>query len=216
MAVATRTPTPKEAVQIQKRLAVRVVRRTTFRRLDTVAGVDISVKNDEARAAVVVLAFPGMEIVETATAVRPIEFPYVPGLLGFREVPAIAEAYEKLAVEPDLLLVDGHGLAHPRRFGVACYVGVELGRPAIGCGKSLLVGEHRDPAARRGSRTRLEHRGEVIGAVLRTRDGVKPIYVSIGHRVDLPTAVKIVLRCARRYRLPEPIRAADRIAGLIP
>ncbi len=206
-------------MRIQRRLAARVVKRNTFESLDavdTVAGVDVSIKRGEARAAIVVLAYPGMELVDQSTAVRPVEFPYVPGLLAFRELPAILDAYEELATQPDLLMVDGHGYAHPRRFGVGCYVGVELDLPAIGCGKSLLVGEHRAPGARRGSRTQLKHKGEVIGTCLRTRDGVKPIYVSIGHRIDLPTAERVALRCARRYRLPEPIRAADRAAGLVP
>ena len=209
-------PTPKQAVALQRELAVRVIRETTFAAPATIAGIDISVRGETARAAVVVLSFPGLEVLETATAVRPVEFPYVPGLLSFRELPSILDAYEELRIEPELLMVDGHGLAHPRRFGLACDLGVELDRPTIGCGKSRLVGEHREPGQRRGSRTQLRHRGEVIGHVLRTRDGVRPVFVSIGHRIDLETATRIVLRCARRYRLPEPTRAADRAAGLIP
>lgn len=207
--------TPKAAVALQEELRHRVIRRASSRPIRTVAGVDISVRNDEARAAIVVLKFPAMEPVDRSTAVRPVEFPYVPGLLGFREVPSILDAFAKLRTRPDLLVVDGHGLAHPRRFGVACHVGVELDLPSIGCGKSRLVGEHREPGARRGSRAALRHKGEVIGSVLRTRDGVKPVYVSIGHRMDLPTAVRTVLRSCSRYRLPEPIRHAHHTAGLI-
>ena len=186
-------------------------------RLKRVAGVDVGVRNGRVQAAVAVLAYPSLEPLATATAVRPVEFPYVPGLLAFREVPAILDAFERLAAgggpAPQLLLVDGHGYAHPRRFGVACHVGVELGLPALGCGKSRLVGEHREPGSRRGSRCRLTDRGEVIGTVLRTRDRVRPVYVSVGHRIELGDAVRVVLGCARRYRLPEPIRAADRAAG---
>jgi deoxyribonuclease V len=162
-----------------------------------------------------VFSFPALEPLANATATRPVEFPYVPGLLAFRELPALLEAYAGLAEEPDLLLVDGHGLAHPRRFGIACHLGVELDRPSIGCGKSLLVGEHAEPAPRRGSSTLLLHRGERIGRCLRTRAGVRPVYVSIGHRCALEHAVSIVLACAPRYRLPEPIRAADHLAGRI-
>lgn len=213
-------PTPREAVALQRELAGRVIRETTGGPPETIGGVDISVRDGKARAAIVVASYPGLEPIESATAVRPVEFPYVPGLLGFRELPSILDAYERLARKltagVDLFMVDGHGLAHPRRFGIACQLGVELDRPAIGCAKSLLVGEYREPGLRRGSSTRLRHRGEVIGRVLRTRDGVRPVFVSIGHRVDLDTATRIVLRCARRYRLPEPTRAADRAAGRIP
>ncbi len=206
-------PAPSEAVALQRELAARVVRRNDFGELHTVAGADTSIRNGHVFAAICVFSFPELEPLESASAVRAVEFPYVPGLLGFREVPALVEAFERLRVRPDFLLVDGHGLAHPRRFGVACHLGVELDLPSIGCGKSLLVGEHRQPAGRRGSRTRLVHRGEVVGTVLRTRAGVKPIYVSLGHRFDLPTAVGLALACTKGFRLPEPIRAADRAAG---
>lgn len=201
---------------LQRELAGRVVRRGSLPDLRTVAGVDVSVKGGEARAAVVVLAWPGMELVEQAVAVRPAEFPYVPGLLAFRELPVILNAYDLLATDPDCLLVDGHGLHHPRRFGVACMLGVVLDKPAIGCGKSRLCGTHREPGPRRGARTQVRHDGEVIGTCLRTRDGVRPVYPSIGHRVDLATATRTILAAARRTRLPEPIRAADRVAGLVP
>ena len=206
-------PSPREAALLQTRWRSQVVRRRTFRRLERIGGVDIAVKGGRARAAVCVLRFPELELIEQATAERPLVFPYVPGLLGFREVPAIQAALEEIEALPDCVLVDGHGLAHPRRFGVACHLGIATGLATIGCGKSLLVGEHRQPGIRRGSGTRLVHDGEVIGRAVRTRDGTKPIYVSIGHRIDLDTAVRIVLRCAPRFRLPEPIRMADRLAG---
>ncbi len=173
---------PSDAVVLQRELASRVVRANAFGEVATIAGVDTSIRNERVHAAICVFAFPSLEPLETRTSIRPVEFPYVPGLLAFREIPALLEAFEKLRERPDFLLVDGHGLAHPRRFGIACHLGVELDLPAIGCGKSLLVGEHREPAERRGSRTRLCHQGEVIGSALRTRTAVKPVYVSIGTR----------------------------------
>jgi deoxyribonuclease V len=202
-------------VALQRALAARVVR-AGRPRVATVLGADTSVRAGRVHAALCLFSFPALELLASATAVRPAEFPYVPGLLAIREVPALLEAYAKLPEEPDLLLVDGHGLAHPRRCGIACYLGVELDRPSLGCGKTLLVGEHRPPGNRRGACTRLFHRGEVVGACLRTREGVRPVYVSLGHRIELALAVRIVLACARRRRLPEPIWAADRLAGRVP
>ena len=207
--------TPREAVRMQALLRDRVRLRRPRRRPRLVAGADVAydLERKIAHAGVIVFALPGLEEIERQGASRPLTFPYVPGLLSFRESPSILDAFDRLTAHPDLILVDGHGLAHPRRFGIACHLGVELELPTIGIGKSRLGGEHREPGLPRGCRTQLKHKGEVIGTVLRTRDGVKPIYVSIGHRVDLETAVKYVLRCARRYRLPEPIRAADQLAG---
>jgi deoxyribonuclease V len=190
-----------------------VVRERDFDPPRLVAGVDISVGERRAWAAVVVLTWPGLEVVERRTAERELEFPYVPGLLSFRELPSIFEAYDALEREPDLVFVDGHGLAHPRRFGIASHLGVALDRPSIGCGKSLLVGQHREPLRNRGSRRALVHQGETIGCALRTRDGVRPLYVSIGHRIDLETAVRLVLRASPRYRIPEPVRQAHVAAG---
>ena len=205
----------RELVALQEKLRTRVIRRPTVGKIRLIGGVDVSIRNNEARAAVVALSWPGLKLVEQATAIRPVDLPYIPGLLGFRELPSILDAYARLESRPDVFIVDGHGLAHPRRCGIACMFGLEIDRPAIGCGKSLYVGEHKEPAARRGSRTALRHKGEVIASVLRTRDGVKPVYVSIGHRVDLSTAVRILLQSASKYRLPEPIRQADRVAGEI-
>lgn len=207
-------PSPREAAALQERWRAKVIRRRTFGVPATVAGVDVSVKAGRARAAVRIFSFPALEPLEAVTAEQEVVFPYVPGLLGFREVPCIRDAFERLETLPDVALVDGHGEAHPRRFGVACHLGVELDLPTIGCGKSLFVGEHRDPGLRRGCHTRLVHKGELIGRAVRTRDGVKPIYVSIGHRVDLDSAVRLVLRCSRGYRLPEPVRAAHATAAL--
>lgn len=150
--------------------------------------------------------------VDGATARRRTDFPYVPGLLSFREAPASLDALERLGTEIDLLLVDGHGVAHPRRFGLACHLGVLADLPSIGVAKSRLVGRHEEPAEERGSREALVDGDEVVGAVVRTRAGVRPVFVSVGHRVGLETAVELVLRCAPRYRLPEPIRQADRLS----
>ena len=153
------------------------------------------------------------EIVEERVARRPLTFPYVPGLLSFREAPAVLAALSELTVPVDALLCDGHGIAHPRRFGLACHVGILTGTPTIGCAKRVLVGAHGEIAPVRGSRAPLEHREERVGTVLRTRDGVRPVFVSIGHRVDLAVAEALVLDCAIGFRLPEPIRRADRLVS---
>jgi deoxyribonuclease V len=169
-------------------------------------------------AAIVVMRLPDLETVETATARLPTRFPYVPGLLSFREVPAIQKALRRLTVAPELLLCDGHGYAHPRRFGLACHLGVIADIPAIGIGKSRLIGRHTEPGPARGDHTPLfgSHpktgKQERIGAVLRTRPGVKPVYVSIGHRVSLRTALALTARCLGRCRLPEPVRLADKLS----
>jgi deoxyribonuclease V len=206
-------PSPTEAAALQARRSAQVLRRATFGTPRSIAGVDIGIRGDRARGAVVVFTWPELVELERSVVEQPVRFPYVPGLLGFREVPCLVEAFARLSALPDVSLVDGHGLAHPRRFGVATHLGVELDLPTIGVGKSLLVGKHRAVGARRGARVRLLHDGEVIGTVLRTRADVRPVIVSIGHRIDLATAVRLVLRCTHRYRLPEPIRAAHRAAS---
>jgi deoxyribonuclease V len=180
----------------------------------TVAGVDGAY--DEAgrgRAAVVVYALPDLEIVEQATAVKEVSFPYVPGLLSFREGPVALAAVEQLRTQPGLLIFDGQGYAHPRRFGLACHLGLYLGRPSIGCAKTRLIGTYEEPGPNQGDCAALRDGEEVIGMVVRTRAGTKPVFVSVGYGIDLPTAVAVVLRCVRGYRLPEPIRAADRLAN---
>ena len=206
--------TPTQAIAIQKRLAPRVVQRGPIGRIRYVAGVDASFPGgDTCLAAAVVWDVRQGEIVQTRHAVRPLRFPYVPGLLAFREAPAILAALRKLDPPIDALMCDGHGLAHPRGFGVACYLGVLCDLPSIGCAKSRLVGEHSMPATRRGAWTSIRHRGHIVGAVLRTKAGTNPIYVSIGHRVDLRGASALVLKCATRYRLPEPTRLADQLVS---
>ncbi len=206
---------PKEAIAIQQRLAAQVEREGEPKDVRRVAGVDISVDRAHGvgTGAVVVLSYPGLEIAEVAVAQAPLTFPYVPGLLSFREVPVLRAAFERLGGAIDLLLVDGQGLAHPRRFGLACHLGLLLDVPAIGCAKSRLLGEHEAPDEAAGSRADLIDRGELIGTVLRTRTGVKPLFISLGHRIGLAAAEEWVLRCCRGYRLPEPTRLAHQAAG---
>ena len=204
--------TPRQALAVQERLRDQVERRDRVGRIRLIAGIDVSVRGDLARAAVVVMDRE-LRVVESRRAEARVTFPYVPGLLAFRELPAITRAIRGLERPPDLLIVDGHGLAHPRRFGIACHLGVAFGIPSIGCGKSLLVGEHEPPGRARGSWTELRHRDDVIGAAVRTRDGVRPVYASIGHRLSLATAIRWLLELSTRTRLPEPIRAADSLAG---
>ncbi len=198
---------------MQRRLAARV-RVTPLRGAPRlVAGLDAAFTSERCIAAAVLWDLRARRVVEQRVAVRPLHFPYVPGLLSFREAPALLAALRKLRGEPEVLLCDGHGLAHPRRFGIACHIGVLTGLPTVGCAKSRLVGEHADPAQRRGARAPLEDRGEVIGAVLRTRPGSRPLFVSVGHRVDLPSALRLVLACAREHRLAEPVHLADRLVA---
>jgi deoxyribonuclease V len=205
----------EEATALQSRLATKVVAETTFDpdAVQTVAGVDVGFQGDMARAAVVVLGFPGLEPVDYALAQVPISFPYVPGLLAFREGPAVLAALEQLGTWPDLFIFDAQGLAHPRRLGLAAHLGVILDWPSIGCAKSLLTGIHDEPGEAVGDWVPLLGGDETLGAVVRTRVGVKPLFVSIGHRVDLVTAVAFVLRCSRGYRLPETTRYAHKVAG---
>ncbi|MDJ0890489.1 MAG: deoxyribonuclease V [Gammaproteobacteria bacterium] len=207
--------TPKRAVAIQRELRDRVITRDGFGELKRVAGVDVGFEDNGrvTRAAVVVLRLPRLEPVEDALARQPTRFPYVPGLLSFREVPAVLEALAHLSQPPDMLLCDGQGFAHPRRFGFACHLGLWTDLPSIGVAKTRLIGEHGDVPQERGQWCPLTHEDEVIGAVLRTRQGVKPVYVSIGHRISLQSAVDVVMRCTPRYRLPETTRQADRLAS---
>lgn len=210
--------TPAEAMAIQERLRSAVVVDDDFGPVRHVAGIDIGFleKNTITRAAAVVLSFPELQMQEQAVVERPTTFPYVPGLLSFRETPAALEALAQLTVRPDLLLCDGQGLAHPRRFGLACHIGLLSGIPAIGAAKTRLVGRHEPLPSSRGSWQPLWDGDEQIGAVLRTRDRVKPLYVSVGHRISLASAVEYVLACAPKYRLPETTRQAHRLASAAP
>ena len=201
---------PREAARIQSELRGLLRIEPFAGPVRLVAGADVafSKRDDLVFAAVVLLSWPDCATVATATAVREGTFPYVPGLLSFREGPALLDAFGRLAGEPDLLYFDGQGIAHPRRFGLASHLGLVLDRPAIGCAKSRLCGEHAEPGRERGSTAELTDGGEVIGAAVRTRDGVRPMYVSPGHRIDLPSTVAFTLAACRGFRLPEPTRRA--------
>lgn len=204
-----------EALDIQLRLAARVSKISEVTTPRFIAGVDISVgkTREMATGAVIILSYPELSLVETKIVNEKLNFPYIPGLLSFRESPLILAACAKLTVTPNLILVDGQGVAHPRRLGLASHLGLFLDTPTIGCAKSRLCGSHKELGVEPGSSVELVDNGEVIGAVLRTKLGVSPVYVSIGHKVDLQTAVHWVLKCCRGYRIPEPTRIAHLTAG---
>ena len=207
--------TVAEAKVIQERLRERVVTVDRLEQVKYVAGVDIGFEDNYAisKAAIVVLTYPDLELVEQAIARIPTAFPYVPGYLSFREIPAILAAYPQIKTIPDLILCDGQGYAHPRRLGLACHLGIVLDIPTIGVAKSLLIGKHEAVPLEKGSWKPLLDKDETIGVVLRSRTKVKPIYVSVGHRISLPTAVEYVMGCLTKYRLPETTRRADKLAS---
>ena len=207
--------TTAEARRIQERFRERVVRACPPGfpiPPRVVAGIDVAVPRDAglAVAAAVVMELPAMEVVERRFASAPLSFPYIPGYLSFREGEAVMAALRQLRSDVDVFLFDGQGICHPRRFGLASHLGVILGRPTVGCAKSLLLGHHGEPARARGSRRQIRDGSEVVGLAFRTRDGVRPVYLSIGHLVDLQAAARIVSACCRGYRLPEPLREAHR------
>lgn len=207
---------PREAIAIQNRLRVAVIREDALPEpIRYVAGVDVGFEAGGAvtRAAIAVLDYPGLALVESRLARLPTRFPYVPGLLSFREIPALLKAWEALDTLPDLILADGQGIAHPRRLGLASHLGVLTGVATIGVGKTRLIGQHGEVPEGRGEWTPLMDGDECVGAVLRTRPGVKPIYVSVGHRISLETALAWVMRCTRKFRLPETTRQAHRLAS---
>lgn len=206
--------TPAEARALQTELAQRLEDRPlALEELRWVAGVDVSVRDDVAQAAVVVLSFPALKVVETVTARRPVTYPYIPGLLSFREGPVLLDAFAELRQTPDVLLFDGMGRIHPRRLGIAAHMGLWLELPTLGIGKKHFLGDYAPPGLAQGERSDLTYKGERLGVVLRTRARVKPVYVSAGHLLDLETAVALALACTTRYRLPEPIRQAHQAAG---
>lgn len=211
--------TPAEAQSIQRSLAGQVSRRNEVTLPRLVGGVDISSTRVDrmGTGAVVVLAYPELTVVETGVVKQRVDFPYVPGLLSFREAPLILAACERLSSTPDLILVDGQGIAHPRRLGLASHVGLLLDVPTIGCAKSRLCGDHESAGDEAGSFAEIRDDGEVIGAALRTKTRVRPLYVSIGHKVDLASAMSWVIKCCRGYRMPEPTRLAHlAAAGRLP
>mgnify|MGYP001198462928 CR=1 FL=1 len=209
------TVSPEEAVAIQRELRRSLRIEPLARDVRWVAAVDTGFADQgaTARAAVVLFSYPELECVESHLAFQPVRFPYVPGLLSFRELPVVLEALERLSRLPDLIVCDGQGIAHPRRLGIAAHLGLVTDLPTIGVGKSRLIGQHEEPGDEKGDWTPLLHHGERIGSVLRTRSGVKPLFVSPGHRSDHDDAIQWVLALTTRYRLPEPIRSADRLAS---
>ncbi len=209
--------TPAEAARLQKQLAPQI--RSTEMETDIrlIAGVDVRsplFRKGEGTAAVVILEYPGLHLVESKTVSGQIEFPYVPGLLSFRELPLVLQAFEQLENTPDLIIVDGQGIAHPRRFGIAAHLGLLLDTPTIGCAKSRLCGTHEEPGRKRGNYAELlDDDGKVIGAALRTKDNTKPVYVSVGHKITLEQCLQWVLNCCHGFRLPEPTRLAHQAAN---
>ncbi len=202
----------REALAIQEKLAGEVITENRLKDVRKIAGIDMGVSGNQGRAAVAVLTFPDLELCEQAVFEGPVTFPYIPGLFSFREGPMAIAALNELSAPPDLLIFDGQGTAHPRRIGIASHIGILTGIPSIGCAKTRLCGEHEEPESLRGSYALLKEDNETIGAVLRTQNDVKPVYVSPGHLVDLETSVEYVLACCNRYRLPETTRMAHRIA----
>ncbi|MGB3639732.1 MAG: deoxyribonuclease V [Rivularia sp. (in: cyanobacteria)] len=208
--------TTSEAKVIQEELQKEVITEDKFEKpVKYVAGVDMGFEDNgkTSRAAVAVLSFPDLQLQEQSIAKRPTSFPYIPGFLSFREIPAVLEALQKINTIPDIILCDGQGIAHPRRMGIASHLGVIIDLPTIGVAKSWLIGDYKEVSQEKGSWQPLIHKNETIGAVLRTRSNVKPVYVSSGHRISLPTAIDYVLRCTPKYRLPETTRIADKLAS---
>ena len=210
--------TPKEAIALQRKLQMKVVidRPLDAASVGTVAGCDVSAEKHGRRvfAAVVVFGFPSLKVIEMATAEKDISFPYIPGLLAFRETPLLLDCFRSLKSAPAAVIVDGHGIAHPRGLGIASHLGLWLGVPTLGCAKTVLTGAYEEPDQQRGAASSLiDKTGVEIGRVLRTRDGVKPVFVSAGHLINLDSAAGLTLACTPRYRLPEPIRQAHRIAN---
>ena len=205
--------TPEEARKLQNELRSQVIQTDRFGTINTVAGVDIGLKKDIALASVVVLSFPELQVVDSVVTESPVRFPYIPGLLSFREIPPLLTTFAQLQTEPDLVIVDGQGIAHPRRFGLASHLGLILDKPTIGCAKSRLCGRYEEPDSEHGAYTYLTDKGEVIGAAVRTRTNVRVVYVSIGHRISLDSARMWMLACCRGYRLPETTRYAHNAAS---
>jgi len=205
----------KEAIEIQRQLASQVRFAAMKKRPKIIAGLDCAFSKDGKRifASAVVIDLSDFSIIETTTAARKVDFPYIPGLLSFREAPACIDAIEKLKNTPDVFIVDGQGIAHPRRLGIASHIGLLIDKPTIGCAKSRLIGTFDEPGRRKGSFSPLVDSDEKIGVVLRTRTDVKPVFVSVGHKCTLEDAISIILECTTKYRLPEPSRLAHQLVG---
>lgn len=198
--------TPKTAKKIQLKLRRLIIKRKSFKTVNTVGAADVSFVRGWVYGVVAIFTFPKLELIEKAEAKAKVTFPYVPGLLTFREGPILLKAFEKIKNEPDVILFDGQGIAHPIGFGEAAHLGVLLNKPSIGCAKSKLCGEYPEPKNEREAYSFIKLEGKVVGAALRTRVNTKPIFVSIGHKIDLKYAIKIVLQCVREFRIPEPLR----------
>lgn len=208
---------PEEAVDIQNQLRTQLDLHSEPEQIETVAGIDVSYDKDSdwLFAAIVVLQLPELQLIASASATATVPFPYIPGLLSFRECPAVLQAWDKLTVRPDCVMCDGQGIAHPRRLGIASHLGLWLDLPSIGCAKSLLAGAYREPGRNRGNMEPLIHRKEQVGVILRTKDNISPVFVSPGHKITLSRAVEIVLACCTKYRLPEPTRRAHLLVNEI-
>lgn len=228
---------PTEAVELQKRLRAEVRVEPLRREPQTVAGCDISFNkfSETVYAGIVIVKLPELEIIDQATAITTVKFPYIPGLLSFRETPALLEAWQRLTTAPEVVMLDGQGLAHPRRFGIACHFGLLTGYPSLGCAKTVLVGKYDDPVSEAGNYSLMTHKGETVGAAVRTKNNVAPVYVSVGHLIDLTGAIALTLRCIKgyepaesgatlfdakplsksKYRIPEPTRQAHLLVNAL-
>lgn len=208
---------PSEAVALQQQLRTQIRVQPLAEVPRTIAGCDISFNKFEETvyAGIVVLRLDTLETIDEAGVVSTAPFPYIPGLLSFREIPSLLEAWQKLTIEPDVVMFDGHGTAHPRRIGIASHAGLFLNRPTFGCGKSVLVGKYDEPAPERGNWSPMTHYRDVIGAALRTKNKVNPVYVSPGHLIDLDTAISLTLTCNGGYRIPEPTRRAHNLVNAL-
>lgn len=206
---------PPDAIALQNKLADKVIQNPPLdiSKVKLVGGVDVSVNNNISTAAVVILKFPELEVIETVFAQQATAYPYIPGLLTFREGPVLEEAFLQLKNVPDVFIFDGMGRIHPRKMGIATHMGLWLEHPTIGCGKTHFVGKYDQPAPEKGSYTPLFYKKEQLGVVLRTRDKVKPVYISVGHLIDLDSAIELVMACTPKYRLPTPVREAHIAAG---
>lgn len=203
----------KEAIALQQQMRTQIVLQDQFGPVSHVAGVDVGIENGQLRAAVALLSFPQLELVEYARALMPASFPYIPGLLSFREAPVVLAALARLSIAPDIILCDGQGIAHPRRFGIACHLGLITQIATIGIGKTRLCGKYDDVGEQKGAFSLLIDKDEIIGAALRSRCNTKPIFVSPGHRISLDSAIGYALSCVTKYRLPETTRWAHRLAS---
>jgi len=200
--------TPQEAIKIQKDLKSKISLKKSFSKIDKIAGADVSYYQNKMIAGVIIFEFPNLKTIEKQSFISPVNFPYIPGLLTFREGPSLLEAFKKIKITPDVILFDGHGIAHPRRMGIATHLGLFLDKPTIGCAKSRLSGKYTSVKEGKGDYALLKESEEILGVVLRTRKKVNPIFVSPGHKIDLPNSIEIILKCIVKYRLPVPVREA--------